>query len=143
MIIAIFTGLVLFLSASSVHYFALTRIYAVLTDMAKPRLLPMLLGISGAGLAHLLEALLYAAGFSLMNISGAGGFKGSDADSFMDIYYFSLVNYTSLGLGDIYPTGHSRFLAGLESLNGFLLISCSASFVFILMHHELGAVRKK
>ena len=41
----------------------------------------------------------------------------------MDIFYFSLVNYTSLGLGDIYPTGHSRFLAGLESLNGFLLIS--------------------
>lgn len=42
----------------------------------------------------------------------------------VDTLHFSLVNYTSLGLGDIYPTGHLRFLAGVEPLNGFLLISC-------------------
>jgi hypothetical protein len=40
--------------------------------------------------------------------------------------------YTSLGLGDIYPTGHLRFLAGIEALNGFLLISCSASTIFLV-----------
>lgn len=94
----------------------------------------MLAGICGAGAAHLIEAMLYALGFAVMDSTGLGGFKGGDSDSFMDIFYFSLVNYTSLGLGDIYPTGHSRFLAGLESLNGFLLISCSASLVFFLMH---------
>jgi len=51
----------------------------------------------------------------------------------VDTLYFSLVNYTSLGLGDIYPTGHLRFLAGVESLNGFLLISCSAALIYLLM----------
>lgn len=98
----------------------------------------MLAGICGAGAAHLLEAMLYALGFAVMDATGLGGFKGGDSDGFMDIFYFSLVNYTSLGLGDIYPTGHSRFLAGLESLNGFLLISCSASLVFVLMHKNFS-----
>jgi hypothetical protein len=51
----------------------------------------------------------------------------------VDTLYFSLVNYTSLGLGDIYPTGHLRFLAGVESLNGFLHISCSAALIYLLM----------
>lgn len=48
----------------------------------------------------------------------------------MDIYYFPLVNYTALGLGDIYPSGHLRFLAGIESLGGLLLLSCSVSYLF-------------
>lgn len=51
----------------------------------------------------------------------------------VDTLHFSLVNYTSLGLGDIYPTGHLRFLAGVEPLNGFLLISCSAALIYPLM----------
>jgi len=62
----------------------------------------------------------------------------------MDTIYFSLVNYTSLGLGDIYPTGHLRFLAGIASLNGFLLIGCSASFLFLYMTaHESNSKREK
>jgi len=49
-----------------------------------------------------------------------------------NVFYFSVVNYSSLGLGDIYPTGHLRFPAGIEALNGFLLISCSASTIFLV-----------
>ncbi|MEQ8900570.1 MAG: ion channel [Roseovarius sp.] len=56
----------------------------------------------------------------------------------MDFFYFSLVNYSSLGLGDIYPTGHLRFLAGVEALNGFLLISCSASTIFLVVTRGKG-----
>lgn len=38
----------------------------------------------------------------------------------------------ALGVGDIYPTGHLRMLAGVKSLNGFLLISSSASFIYLV-----------
>ncbi|UXX85272.1 potassium channel family protein [Roseovarius pelagicus] len=82
--------------------------------------------------AHVVEAGLFAAGFLLAEWAGLGGFVQDDVDTVMDVFYFSLVNYTSLGLGDIYPTGHLRFLAGVESLNGFLLISCSASVLFLV-----------
>jgi len=51
----------------------------------------------------------------------------------MDVFYFSLVTYTSLGLGDIVPMGHLRLIAGIEALNGFLLISCSAAMLFLFM----------
>ncbi|WP_454271644.1 ion channel [Roseovarius sp. MBR-51] len=35
---------------------------------------------------------------------GIGGFEQENVDTYMDVFYFSLVNYSSLGLGDIYPT---------------------------------------
>jgi hypothetical protein len=83
--------------------------------------------------AHVVEAGLYALGFSFGEIIGIGGFAQENVDTFMEIFYFSVVNYSSLGLGDIYPTGHLRFLAGVEALNGFLLISCSASTIFLVI----------
>lgn len=83
--------------------------------------------------AHVVEAGLYALGFSFGEIIGIGGFAQENVDSFMDVFYFSVVNYSSLGLGDIYPTRHLRFLAGVEALNGFLLISCSASTIFLVV----------
>ncbi|WP_233341667.1 potassium channel family protein [Robiginitomaculum antarcticum] len=95
------------------------------------------LGLIGVACAHVFEAGLYAAGFEVGQAFGLGSFKEVDAPmTFMDTFYFSLVNYTSLGLGDIYPTGHLRFIAGAESLNGFLLISCSAAFLFMLMKKQ-------
>ena len=51
-------------------------------------------------------------------------------NDWMDYFYFSLINITTLGLGDVYPTGHLRALTGIESLTGFLLISRTAQFVY-------------
>ena len=39
-----------------------------------------------------------------------------------------LFSFTSLGFGDIVPTGAVRLLAGAECLNGLLLIGWSASY---------------
>ncbi len=86
-----------------------------------------------AGIAHTIKAIIYAFGFLLLKGLDLGGFSKSDEMSVMDTIYFSLVNYRSLGLGDIYPTRHLRFLAGIASLNGFLLIGCSASFLYLRM----------
>lgn len=93
----------------------------------------VLVALYTLGIAHVVEAGLYAVGFSMGEALDIGGFEQDIVDSFMDVFYFSLVNYSSLGLGDIYPTGHLRFLAGIEALNGFLLISCSASTIFLVV----------
>ena len=87
--------------------------------------------------AHIVEAGLYALGFSFGEILGNYAFAQENVDSFMDVFYFSVVNYSSLGLGDIYPTGHLRFLVGVEALNGFLLISCSASTIFLVVTRKM------
>lgn len=93
----------------------------------------LLFALYTLAIAHIVEAGLYALGFSFGEIIGVGGFAQENVDTFMEVFYFSVVNYSSLGLGDIYPTGHLRFLAGVEALNGFLLISCSASTIFLVV----------
>jgi hypothetical protein len=86
--------------------------------------------------SHLLVTGLFALGFAGAARMGLGGFDKEPAMSAMDLFYFSLINITTLGLGDIYPTGHLRALAGIESLTGFLLISCTAQFVFSTMKKQ-------
>lgn len=79
---------------------------------------------------HLIGAIIFAAGFWGGQRIGLGGFSEGQPMGAMDYFYFSLVNITTLGLGDNYPTDHLRFLTGVESLGGFLLISTSASYIF-------------
>jgi len=51
-----------------------------------------------------------------------------------------LIAFYSAGFAHLFEAGlyalgfgHLRFLSGVESLNGFLLISCSAAFLFMVM----------
>ena len=59
----------------------------------------------------------------------AGTFEGT----FFDCVYFSFTSYTTLGTGDIEPFGDIRFLTGLESLTGLVLITWTASFLYLEM----------
>jgi hypothetical protein len=59
------------------------------------------------------------------------GLSGSAGFSLANCLYFSAETYTSLGFGDLTPTGPIRLLAGAEALNGLLLIGWSASFAYI------------
>lgn len=73
-------------------------------------------------------------------------------DQFVDYIYFSSVIFTTLGLGDLVPSGSIRFLVGTEALVGFTLISWSAAFTFLEMErfwrestarrHELARERE-
>jgi potassium channel LctB len=83
--------------------------------------------------SHLAVAALFAVGFAMAMEMGLGGFKKSVGVDAMDLFYFSLINITTVGLSDIYPTGHLRVITGIESLTGFLLISCTAQFVYQTM----------
>jgi len=132
MIAALSIGIALLLMCGGVHYAAMTTLHERITRLSVNRATRAQLALLGLSTAHLIEAAIYAAGFRLGERLGLGGFSGADSSDAMSAFYFSLVNYTSLGLGDIYPTGHLRFLAGLESLNGFLLISCSAAMLYLI-----------
>jgi uncharacterized membrane protein len=47
--------------------------------------------------------------------------------------YFSFTTYSTLGVGDIEPYGNIRFVTGLESLVGLVLITWTASFLYLEM----------
>ena len=63
----------------------------------------------------------------------AGSLTGTAGFSLANCMYFSAETYTSLGFGDLTPVGPVRLLAGVEALNGLLLIGWSASFTYLAM----------
>ncbi len=131
-LLAILIGAALFLAAVWVHLgmIRFARLAVVPASVGSLRLsLSYLIVLA----SHLLITALFALGFAAAAAFGLGGFDKEPAMSAMDLYYFSLINITTLGLGDIYPTGHLRALAGIEALTGFLVISCTAQFVFSTM----------
>jgi hypothetical protein len=92
--------------------------------------------ISGCLVAHTLEVWAFAFSFYMMHdIFDLGGFAGAAVTdvSFIEYIYFSIVSYTTLGLGDMYPTGGLRLLTGVEALVGLLMIAWSASLTYISM----------
>jgi hypothetical protein len=85
-------------------------------------------------LCHIIEIGLYAITFACsIDFFELGTLEGSEVNDPMEYLYFSSVIFTSLGIGDVFPVGHIRFLTGIEALNGLLLIAWSASFTFHVM----------
>ena len=94
----------------------------------------VLAALGGTMVSHLLQILLFAFGYHLFRDNfGLGGFSGHFKDAFRSFFYFSSETYTTLGLGDIYPSGSLRLIMGIESLTGMLMISWTASFTYLEM----------
>lgn len=116
------------------HYEVLSGLSRWLPKFITHHRLLVLIGVIGAMTAHVAEVWIFAGGFYLMlHIEGLGDLQGNLYGNFFDCVYFSFTNYTTLGYGDIEPHGDIRFLAGLEALTGLVLITWSASFMFIEM----------
>ncbi|WP_273149353.1 potassium channel family protein [Methylophaga thiooxydans] len=94
----------------------------------------VLVGVMVILLAHIVEIWLFALGYYAMaHSAGFGSLSGNTNLSLLDCGYFSFTTYTTLGFGDIEPSGYLRFLTGMESLTGFVMITWSASFLFLEM----------
>ncbi|MFZ0850251.1 MAG: ion channel [Hyphomicrobiaceae bacterium] len=107
-----------------------------LTVPTRPRII-IVIGVVLA--AHILEAGLYAAAYYVLQIQlGMGGLGGHLEGGLLDYFYFSMATYTTLGIGDLHPSGVMRLIAGVESLNGLVLIGWSASFTYLTMEELWG-----
>ncbi len=85
-------------------------------------------------IAHVVEIWIFALGYFFMNQNPEwGSITGNFDGSLLDSVYFSFTNFTTLGFGDIEPFGAIRFLVGMESLVGFVLITWTASFLYYEM----------
>lgn len=123
------------------HAAILQRFAKTLMRPGRPLKRPVLTVLLCIFAAHLVEAVVYAIGISLIVSAGLGslaGEVGSKEGWVLDHFYFSLASYTSLGIGDIIPHGGLRLLAGVEALNGLVLIAWSASFTYLTMERFWG-----
>ncbi|MCP4000373.1 MAG: two pore domain potassium channel family protein [Gammaproteobacteria bacterium] len=106
--------------------------------MAATRLRPRLrivIMIYGLLMLHTLEIWLF--GISYWVLSGESGYGAitseTDIAGLLDYVYFSATVYSTLGFGDLLPTGPIRMIVGIESVTGLLLITWSASFTYLEM----------
>lgn len=132
--IVILATCLLVVATTFVHYEVLRALNTHLPRLNVPGRAKLVAVILASFVAHAAEMALYGfALYALVAWLGAGSLAGNAGFSLTTCMYFSAETYTSLGFGDLTPTGPVRLLAGVEALNGLLLIGWSASFTYIAM----------
>lgn len=118
----------------AIHYEFLHQVSRYLPSIPLPPRLRIMLGVGGALVAHSIEIWIFALAYYLSeHFMGLGMLEGLDSQSLLDCVYYSFTVYTTLGFGDIVPHGHIRYLTGVESLTGLVLITWTASFLYLEM----------
>jgi hypothetical protein len=134
MAIAALVCLALIVATTLLHCEALSLLARALDGRRWPTRARLVVAVLGCFAGHALEILLYGAAYWLLARAGLHGAIGHDAvPRLAPALYFSAETYTSLGFGDVVPSGPLRLLAGAEALNGLLLIAWSASFLYLEM----------
>ncbi len=126
--------------AVMVHYEFLFQISSYIPRMKIKHRFRIVFGVFSALIAHAVEIWIFALAYYFM-IQGAGwgSLVGNFDGSLMDCAYFSFTSFTTLGFGDIEPLGHLRYLTGVESLTGLVLITWTASFLYYEMQRHWHA----
>ncbi|SES81506.1 Ion channel [Nitrosomonas marina] len=96
----------------------------------------MLIVMLGLLAAHVIEIILFAVGYMIMQVLlDLGHITNLDSGNLLDYIYYSSVVYTTVGFGDLLPVGAVRMLSAAEGLVGLAMITWSASFTFLAMKH--------
>lgn len=134
MLLTVLTSLLVVVVTVLIHYESLITLSIHVQRWCSNHRLRVLLSLLGMLVVHIVEVALFAAAYFVMVHHWQLGYlTGNIQDGFIDYLYFSFTVYSTLGFGDIEPIGHIRFLVGMEAVSGLLLITWSASFIFLEM----------
>ena len=120
-------SLLLIITSVLFHYEALRLIGGTAARVSQHRR-AVLVVIFGVVAAHLVEILVYALAMYLGHRLGLGALVGEAKPRPTQYFYLSAETFTTLGLGDIYPTGDLRLIASIEPLIGMLLIGWAGAY---------------
>jgi len=140
MTLVVLTCALLVALTTTLHYESLRLLNGWLPRLRMPQHPRLLVVILVAFVAHAIEILMYGGAlYLLVRVVSAGVLSGTAPFTLSNCLYFSAETYTSLGFGDITPMGSVRLLAGVEALNGLLLIGWTASFTYLAMERFWSA----
>lgn len=129
-----FINIFLLTLAVLIHYECLYQITRYLPKSPFQHRSRILIGVFGALFAHIVEVWLFGAAYYFMHAHEQYGYlTGNFNGGWWDSIYFSFTVYTTLGFGDIQAHGPLRFVTGIESLTGLVLITWTASFLYLEM----------
>lgn len=114
-----------------IHYECLRGLSMRLGDISSKRLHSILIML-GLTIAHTVEIAVFALAFWFLHLkTGIGVFQGTMGTEFLEHFTFSLTNYATLGINsEASPDKTFRLMSGMEALNGFMMLTWSASFLF-------------
>lgn len=128
---ALLIGIMVLFFITSLFYECLcliSRFISKWTLTPRQLLYVMVMGIFIAhGIAIFIYAVIY---WTLIHYTALSDLSGNVEKHFLTYLYFSATTYSSLGIGDVYPEGALRFLAGIQAINGLILITWSGTFTF-------------
>jgi hypothetical protein len=105
--------------------------------------LKLLLVVAATLLSHVAQIALYGlAMYLLVNHGNAGRLEGPDGPALSSCMFFSAESYTSLGFGDIKPTGPIRLITSVEALNGLVMIGWTACYLYVAAERFWAAERQ-
>ena len=117
-----------------IHHEVLLNLSSLLSRMRQSHRFRLIAAVFGILAAHTLQVWIFASAFYFMHhAEGWGHLTGNFSGSILDCAYFSFTTFTTLGYGDIEPFGILRFLTGIGALARLVLITWSASFLFVEM----------
>ena len=133
-IMTLLIALVLVGLSIAVHYEVLRQTSVRLAHLRIPGRMRIIFILIAALFSHLIHVLLYACVFYGVEMwTGLGEVRGPHGHRFDDAFYFSVTSYTTLGIGDLFPTGALRLLSGIEALNGLVMVGWTASMTYLYM----------
>lgn len=117
-----------------IHYEMLYQFSHFMPRLRIRHRLSIVAGVFVALAAHVVEIWLFGVTYYFLDkAEGWGHLAGEYDGSLLDAVYYSFATFTTLGFGDITPEGELRYLTGLEALTGFVLITWTASFLYLQM----------
>lgn len=120
-----------------IHHEALILLSRLLSKMRQRHEFRLIVSVFGILATHTLQVWIFASAFYFMHhTEGWGELAGNFNGTMLDCLYFSFTTFTTLGYGDIEALGVLRFLTGIEALSGLVLITWSASFLFVEMQRH-------
>lgn len=129
MALIIGTALVLLLGAG--HYLGLMAIRAVTPGRGRRPHLSIMTLFTGLVLLHLAEILAFAGVYRVLMLGGWFGDLDRLADApWVDLVYFSGMNFVTLGYTEIRTDGTIKLISMMQSLGGFMILTWSATFIY-------------
>ncbi len=117
------------------HLFVLEFLAWVQTLFTSIRRWHIAVMVLGTIVGHLLEIWLFAGGFHVLSGGEHGRITGNFQLDHPNFMYYSAMTFTSLGTS-ITPTGPLRLVSAVEAVTGLVLITWSASYVFLVMQRS-------
>lgn len=64
-----------------------------------------------------------------------------DFSNFIDVFYYSIVTFTTLGYGDMTISSDWKILSGIEAINGIMLIGWSTALMYSLIQNISKSIK--